>query len=82
MKSFALLASSIFILLSFSTDAFALKCNKCHRDEKSLDRVILERGVKNRQDLFNLTRNGPKAKLHKNLTDEEIAEAANFLNLR
>lgn len=82
MKNFVLLFSVIVLLLCQAFDAFALKCAKCHRDEKSIDRVVAQKGIKSRQELFNLIRNGAMAKIHKSLTDEEISEAANFLRLR
>lgn len=82
MKLIKIILSIVISLVILTDTAFALKCNKCHRDEKSLDKFISDKAIKNKQDLFNLTRNGPKAKLHKNLTDEEIEEAAKFFNLR
>ncbi|WP_353684721.1 hypothetical protein V4D30_02710 [Thermodesulfovibrio sp. 3907-1M] len=74
-----------FILLSFFllfSNAFALKCDKCHRDDKSLDKIFQERGVKNRQELFDKLRKGQKAKLHQHLTDIDINEAAEQMKLR
>ncbi|GLI53703.1 caspase family protein [Thermodesulfovibrio yellowstonii] len=68
--------------LIFSNNAFALKCDKCHKDEKSLENMLNQRGVKTKQELINTLRNGPKAKLHKNLTNEDIEEAGKQLNLK
>jgi len=74
---------ALFLILSFlSTDAIAMKCNKCHKDEKSLDKIFQEKAIKTKEDLVDILRNGSKAKLHKNLKDEEIDEAANKMNLK
>lgn len=70
------------LLLIFSGTAHALKCNKCHKDDKLLTKIVQEREVKSKDDLFNLLRKGKMSKLHKNLTDEEIEEASNLLKLK
>lgn len=70
------------LLLIFSGTSHALKCNKCHRDDKSLTKIIQEREVKSRDDLFNLLRKGKMSRLHKILTDKEIEEASNLLKLK
>ncbi len=72
----------ISILLLFSSSAFALKCDKCHKDEKSLQNIFADRGVKSKAELFNILRNGKMSKIHKNINDEEINEAAKFMNLK
>lgn len=74
---------ALFLILSFlSTDAFALKCDKCHKDEKSLDKLFDEKAIKTKQELIEILRNGNKAKLHKNLTDDDINESAKKMNLK
>lgn len=70
------------IVLIFSGHAFALKCDKCHREDKNLNKIFQERGIKSKDDLFNVIRNGKMSKLHKNLTDEEITEASKFMDLK
>lgn len=70
------------IVLIFSGHAFALKCNKCHKDDKTLDKIFQERGIKSKDELFHVIRNGKMSKLHKNLTDEEINEASKFMDLK
>lgn len=74
----------VFLIIFFllSGNAFALKCDKCHRDDKSLDKIFQERAVKNKQDLFDRLKKGPKAKIHQNLKDSDINEAANQMNLK
>lgn len=73
---------SVITILVLSNPAFALKCDKCHRDDKSLDKIFQERGVKNKEDLFYKLKDGLKAKLHQHLTDEEINEAVKQMNLK
>ncbi|ACI21333.1 MULTISPECIES: hypothetical protein [Thermodesulfovibrio] len=68
--------------LILSNNAFALKCDKCHKDDKSIENMLNQRGIKTKQELINTLRNGPKAKLHKNLTNEDIEEAGKQLNLK
>jgi len=65
----------------FANSVYALKCEKCHRDEKSLDKIFKERKVKTKEDLFDKLRNGSRAKLHQHLTDEEINEAVKKMDL-
>lgn len=72
----------LIITLIFTSNAFALKCNKCHRDDKSLENILNQRGIKTKQELINILRSGSKAKIHKILTDEDIGEAAKKLDLR
>lgn len=79
MKTLILIFSSILI---FSGTSYALKCDKCHKDDKSLTKIIQEREVKSKDELLNLLRKGKMSKLHKNLTNEDIEEASNLLNLK
>lgn len=69
------------ITFLISNYAFALKCDKCHKEDKSLDKIFEERAVKTKADLFDKLRNGSKAKLHQYLTDEEINKAADKMKL-
>lgn len=72
----------LVIILIFSSNAFTLKCDKCHKDDKSTENTVNQRGIKTKQDLVNILRNGPKAKIHKSLTNEDIEEAVKRLNLK
>jgi hypothetical protein len=72
----------LMTVLIFYDSAFALKCNKCHKEDKVLSKIIEERKIKLKDELFNILRNGRFAKLHKGLTDEEIIDAAKILNLK
>lgn len=77
-----ILIVSLIAFFILAGNAFALKCDKCHRDDKSLDRIFQERAVKTKQDLFDKLKKGPKAKIHQHLTDSEINEAANQMKLK
>lgn len=79
MRYFILIFS---FLLIFSANAHAFKCVKCHKDEKSVDKFIQERGIKSKDELLNILRNGKMSKIHKNLSDSEIEEAAKILELK
>jgi len=79
MRIFVVFIVAMSFLLANSV--YALKCDKCHREEKSLDKIFEERKVKTKEDLFDKLRNGPRAKLHQHLTDEEINEAVKKMNL-
>jgi len=72
----------ILIILFLSTNAFALKCNKCHKNDNSITQISQEKGIKTKQDLFNTLRKGSKAKLHQHLSDNDINEAAKQINLK
>ncbi len=79
MKS---IVAFLIITLIFTSNAFALKCNKCHKDDKSLENILNQRGIKTKQELIKILRNGSRAKIHKNLTDEDIDESAKKLDLK
>ncbi|MEN2994763.1 MAG: hypothetical protein ABDH19_05415 [Thermodesulfovibrio sp.] len=72
----------LLIVLILSSNTFALKCDKCHKDDKSTENTVNQRGIKTKQELVNILRTGPKAKIHKNLTNEDIEEAVRKLNLK
>ncbi len=73
---------TLILVLTLSSPAFALKCDKCHKDDKNLNLVFQQKGIKTKDELFNILRNGKMSKLHKNLTDDEIAEASKIMNLK
>lgn len=73
---------AISFLLIFSANAQAFKCIKCHKDEKGIDKVIKERDITSKDELLKTLRNGKMSKIHKNLSDSEIEEAAKILNLK
>lgn len=80
MRYIFLISIAIFFILH--STAFAFKCDKCHRDDKVLNKIVQEREIKTKEELFNSVRKGKFSKLHKNLTDEEILEAGYILNLK
>lgn len=73
----------IFLIIIFiSANAFALKCDKCHKNDNSITQISQEKGIKTKQDLVNKLRKGSKAKLHQHLSDNDINEAAKQMNLK
>lgn len=70
------------MLLILSGNAFALKCDKCHKEDKALNKIIQERGIKSKDELYNILRNGKMSKIHKNIKDEEITEASKLMELK
>lgn len=78
MQYFAILL--IFFILTAET--YALRCDKCHRDDKDLNKIIKEKEITTKEELFSIIRKGKFSKLHKNLTDEEISEASKIFNLK
>lgn len=74
----------VFLIIFFllSGNAFALKCDKCHKDDKSLDKIFQEQSIKTKQELFDKLRKGQKSKLHQHLSDSDINEAAEGMKLK
>lgn len=57
------------------------KCAKCHKNEKAMDKVIAKNKLKTVAELIEAVKKGPKAKLHKKFTEDDIKAAANDLKL-
>ncbi|OGW29328.1 MAG: hypothetical protein A2X59_01490 [Nitrospirae bacterium GWC2_42_7] len=57
------------------------KCVKCHKKEKAMDKVIEKKKIKTTAELLKAVKEGPKAKLHAKLTDDDIKVAAKELKL-
>ncbi len=71
-KIVAILAAVIFALGMVSMAVADDKCAKCHKGEKSVDAIVAKLKIKTGDDMINAVRTGPKAGLHKNLTDEDL----------
>lgn len=81
-KIIALIVALAFVLglgaLGFAED----KCDKCHKGEKALDKVAAAKKIDSAAALKKAVKEGPKAKLHEKLTDDDIAAAAKTLKLK
>ncbi len=78
MKIIIFLIISLFI---FTSNTYALKCDKCHKDDKDISKIVQERAIKSKDELTNKLRNGKMSKIHRNLTDDDIKKAADYLQL-
>ena len=78
-----LMTAAVFMFgmatLGFATD---LKCLKCHKGEKTIDKMAARAKVVTDVDLHKTLREGPKAGMHKPLTDADINEAVKVLKLK
>ncbi len=57
------------------------KCAKCHKGEKALDKIVAKKNIKTAADLTKAVKEGPKAKIHAKMTDDDIKAAAKDLKL-
>ena len=58
------------------------KCEKCHKGEKTVEKMVEKKKIATADDLKKALREGPKAGMHKVATDEDIAAAAAALKLK
>jgi hypothetical protein len=84
MKRIFTLMLMVIFLLGFAGLGFAgvEKCDKCHKGEKSIDKMVAKSKIASAADLTKALRQGPKAGMHKALADEDIAAAATSLKLK
>ncbi|HMK44228.1 MAG TPA: hypothetical protein VK445_08835 [Dissulfurispiraceae bacterium] len=52
------------------------KCAKCHKAEKTVDKVAEAKGIKDADSLVKAVRGGSKAAMHKAISDEDLKTAA------
>jgi hypothetical protein len=83
-KIVTIVVAMIFVLglASFGFAAGIEKCEKCHKGDKTVDKMIVKAGVVTAADLTKTLRDGKKAGMHKPLTDEDLKGAAAALNLK
>lgn len=83
-KILVIVAAFIFVfgLASFGFAAGIEKCEKCHKGERTVDKMVERNKIATAADLMKTLREGPKAGLHKLLTDEDISGAAEVLKLK
>ncbi len=79
MKTIIFVIISLFVFIS---NSYALKCDKCHRDDKVISKIVQEREIKSKDELINKLRNGKMSKIHRNLTDDDINKASDYLQLK
>lgn len=80
MKKVLVSVVALFTVLAFGLSAQAGviddKCVKCHKAEKAVDKIAAKSGIKDGEGMVKAVRTGPKAALHKNLTDEDLKASA------
>ncbi len=57
------------------------KCAKCHKGDKAMDKIVEKKKIKTVAELMKAVKEGPKAKLHAAMKDEDIKAAAKELKL-
>ena len=57
------------------------KCVKCHKGEKAMDKVVEKKKIKTAAELVKAVKEGPKAKIHAKLTEDDIKAEAKELKL-
>ncbi|MCX7914102.1 MAG: hypothetical protein N2511_05910 [Thermodesulfovibrionales bacterium] len=73
----------VFGVASISIAASALdKCNKCHKDEKSLEKVVAAKKIETTDAFIKAVKASPKAKLHEKFTDNDYKAVAKELKLK
>jgi len=84
MKRMLTLMLTVIFMLGFAGLGFAGtdKCDKCHKGEKSIEKMVVRAKIVTDVDLTKALRNGPKAGMHKSLTQDDINEAATVLKLK
>ncbi len=83
-KVVAMVIAIIFVmgLASFGFAAGLEKCDKCHKGEKAVDKIVEKKKIATAADLKKALREGPKAGLHKSLTDDDLKAATAALKLK
>ncbi|MGE5238791.1 MAG: hypothetical protein ACM3ON_08320 [Chloroflexota bacterium] len=83
MKKIIALVVVFAFVLGLGALGFAeTKCDKCHKGDKALDKIVAAKKIDSAAALKKALREGPKAKLHEKLTDEDIAAEAAVLKLK
>ena len=83
-KVLAVVVAMIFVLglASFGFAAGLEKCEKCHKGEKTVDKMVAKAKIATAADLTKTLREGPKKAMHKPLTDDDLKGAAEALKLK
>jgi len=83
-KVLAVVVAVIFVLglASFGFAAGLEKCDKCHKGEKTVDKMVAKAKIATAADLTKALKEGPKKAMHAKLTDGDLKEAATALKLK
>jgi hypothetical protein len=82
-RIFALMTVAVF-MFGMATLGFAgvEKCAKCHKGEKTIDKIVEKKGIATADDLKKALREGPKAGMHKISSDDDIKASIEELKLK
>lgn len=58
------------------------KCDTCHKGDKAVDKIVKAKNIDTCAKLLDDLRKGPKAGIHKKLTDDEIKAECKALGLK
>ncbi len=83
-RVFTIVVAIIFVLglASFGFAAGLEKCDKCHKGEKSVDKMVAKGKITTAAALTKALKEGPKKSMHKSLTDDDLKAAAAALKLK
>ncbi len=83
-RVFTIVVAIIFVLglASFGFAAGLEKCDKCHKGEKSVDKMVAKGKITTAAALTKALKEGPKKGMHKSLTDDDLKAAAAALKLK
>lgn len=85
MKKVLTIVVVVILVLGLASFGFAAgleKCDKCHKGEKSVDKMVAKDKIATAADLTKTLREGPKKGIHKALTDDDLKAAAAALKLK
>ncbi len=79
----SIIVALLFILgvASIGLATEANKCAGCHKGDKALEKIAEKKKIKTVAELMKAVKEGPKAKLHAKMTDDDIKAAAKGLKL-
>lgn len=74
MKKIVAIVVAVIFALGMVSMAFAgtEKCDKCHKGDKAIDKIVAAKNIKTGDDMVKAVRTSPKAGLHKSLTDDDL----------
>ena len=81
-----LVVALVFVLgvasFGFAAEKATDACDKCHKGDKTLDKVAAAKGIKTGDELVKALRGGSKAKMHEKFTDDQLKAAAKEAGLK
>jgi hypothetical protein len=85
MKKIVAIVVAVIFVLGLASIGFAAgleKCDKCHKGEKAVDKMVAKGKIATAADLSKALKDGPKKGMHKSLSDADLKAAAAALKLK